>query len=110
MITRILLALVARSADSIVAFVQRLDHTLEAFLAQHDEDVLALEADIVTIREHAQVDIAEIRAEIADRQDKAAIVAALKTSLPTSAPAAPAIVDAPIEVTDLGQSNTLAGQ
>ena len=89
MITRILLALVARSADSIVAFVQRLDHTLEAFLAQHDEDVLSLEADIATIREHADHDIAEIRAEIADRQGKAAIVGALKASLPTGTPPAP---------------------
>jgi len=91
MITKILLALVARSADSIVAFVQRLDNTLETFLAQHDEDVLSLEADIVTIREHADHDIAEIRAEIADRQSKAAIVASLKASLPTATTVDPAL-------------------
>jgi len=104
MITKILLAFVARSADSIVAFVQHLDQKLETFLAQHDEDVLALEADIVTIREHDEVDIAEIRAEIADRQGKAAIVAALKSSLPRTEAASqalePVLPTAPAPVDD----------
>lgn len=90
MITNFLLAIVARSADSIVAFVQRLDTTLETFLAQHDDAVVELEHDIVTIREHADADIAAIRAEIAERQRKAAVVAALKNSLPTAAAPAPA--------------------
>ncbi|HEX7850154.1 MAG TPA: hypothetical protein VF485_10535 [Sphingomonas sp.] len=102
MITRILLAFVARSADSIVTFVQHLDQKLETFLAQHDEEVLALEADIVTIREHADADIADIRAEIADRQGKAAIVAALKTSLPGST--APAPVETPAAPADNGNT------
>ena len=103
MVTNFLLAIVARSADSIVAFVQRLDAKLETFLAQHDEDVLALEADIETIREHADADIASIRAEIADRQGKAAIVVALKSSLPgtqAASQALEAVLPAPLAPVD----------
>ena len=84
MLTKILLAIVGRSADSIVHFVIRLDAKLEAYLAAHNADVAAIEDEIEQTRQNAEAHVAELRQEIADRTAKANVVQAIKSSLPTA--------------------------
>lgn len=56
----LLLRFIARSSDSLVAFVLALDAKLDAFLAEHDTKVTELENEIDNLYETANQRIAEI--------------------------------------------------
>jgi hypothetical protein len=87
-----LLRFIARSSNSLVAFVIALDAKLDIFLAQNDdrvnnleeqvEDLFADAEDEVTrIREQAELKAAEVRAEIAEAVAAAKVLANLKNVL-----------------------------
>lgn len=85
---------VARSSDSLVAFVVRLDATLDKFLAKHDEEVAGFEQEIIDLRNDAEAEAERIIKEaedavqgvtdkIEEKVKAAKILAGLKNSLPT---------------------------
>lgn len=85
---------VARSSDSIVAFVISLDAELDKFLAKHDAEVAEFEQEIVDLRNDAQAEAQRILDEAEDavksvtdtideKVKAAKILAGLKKSLPT---------------------------
>ena len=85
---------VARSSDSIVAFVISLDAELDKFLAKHDAEVAGFEQKIVDLRNDAQAEAQRILDEAEDavksvtdtideKVKAAKILAGLKKSLPT---------------------------
>jgi F0F1-type ATP synthase membrane subunit b/b' len=85
---------VARSSDSIVAFVISLDAELDKFLAKHDAEVAGFEQEIVDLRNDAQAEAQRILDEAEDavksvtdtideKVKAAKILAGLKKSLPT---------------------------
>lgn len=85
---------VARSSDSIVAFVISLDEELDKFLAKHDAEVAGFEQEIVDLRNDAQAEAQRILDEAEDavksvtdtideKVKAAKILAGLKKSLPT---------------------------
>ncbi len=85
---------VARSSDSIVAFVISLDAELDKFLAKHDAEVAGFEQEIVDLRNEAQAEAQRILDEAEDavksvtdtideKVKAAKILAGLKKSLPT---------------------------
>lgn len=85
---------VARSSDSIVAFVISLDAELDKFLAKHDAEVAGFEQEIVDLRNDAQAEAQRILDEaeeavksvtdtIDEKVKAAKILAGLKKSLPT---------------------------
>lgn len=59
----LLLRLIARSSDSLVAFVIALDAKLDLFLAQHDATVADLEDEAKAILEDAEAEAERILAE-----------------------------------------------
>ncbi len=84
---------VARSSDSIVAFVISLDEELDKFLAKHDAEVAGFEQEIVDLRNDAQAEAQRILDEAEDavksvtdtideKVKAAKILAGLKKSLP----------------------------
>lgn len=88
----ILLRLIARSSDSLVAFVIALDAKIDKFLAQHDSTVANLEDQIGDIFENAEDEIIRVRAEadkataairdkIVTAQEQADVLARLKSVL-----------------------------
>lgn len=85
---------VARSSDSLVAFITRLDASLDKFLAANDADVAKFEQDIIDAREAAEAEakriideaedaVKDIAASIEEKVKAAKILAGLKNSLPT---------------------------
>lgn len=85
---------VARSSNSLVAFVTRLDATLDKFLEQNDAEVAKFEQKILDLRNEAEdeakriFDEAEkavdsVTSEIEEKIKAAKILAGLKGSLPT---------------------------
>ena len=82
MLNSLFLRLIARSSDSLVAFVIALDAKLDSFLAKHDSDVAGFEAEIGEIINDAEAQIESIRAEAdeAVADVKAAIDKAVETA------------------------------
>jgi hypothetical protein len=83
MLNSLILRLIARSSDSIVAFILALDTKLDTFLKSIDGEVAKFEDEIERIERDAAEKIADIRGDIADKAKNAATVAAIKAALPT---------------------------
>lgn len=94
MLTSIILRYVARNVDSIVSFINKLDASLDAYMAKHDLEVAGFEQDIEDVIGRAKADAASIiataedkaahlRALISHKAQSAATVAAIKAALPT---------------------------
>jgi hypothetical protein len=92
MLNSLFLRLIARSSDSLVAFVIALDAKLDLFLAKHDADVAGLESEIVSIvesadakidaiRDDADAAITDVRNAIDKAVETAEVLARLKTVL-----------------------------
>lgn len=102
MLTSAFLRFIARDANAIVAFVTKLNDRLDSFLAKHDAEVAAFEADIEIAVSYGKAEIARIEAmieamiedevetiksKIEDKAAAAAIVATIKAALPGNTPA-----------------------
>lgn len=85
---------IARSSDSLVAFITTLDGELDKFLAKHDAEVAGFEQDIINAREEAEAEAKRIIDEaedkvsgivntIEEKANAARILLNLKKSLPT---------------------------
>lgn len=93
-LTSLLLRWVARSSDSLVAFVVGLDAKLDVFLLKHDADVAGFEqevrditavaeAAVEAIREEAGEQVSKVERKIDDATRAASILKGLKDALPT---------------------------
>jgi len=87
-----LLRFIARSSDSLVAFILALDAKIDIFLAQHDDTVNMLEEqiegiftdneeEVARLRAEAEAKADEKRAEIARANEAAKVLGNLKTVL-----------------------------
>lgn len=85
---------IARSSDSLVAFIISLDAELDKFLAKHDAEVAGFEQDIIDAREAAEAEakriideaeetVKDITSTIEAKANAARILLNLKKSLPT---------------------------
>lgn len=63
MLNSLFLRLIARSSDSLVAFVIALDAKLDTFLAKHDAELAELEGKIGDIIDDAEAEVEIIRAD-----------------------------------------------
>lgn len=68
-INTFLLRFIARSSDSLVAFVVALDAKLDAFIEQYNEDILNMEDEITDIRNDVESRILDIKLEADDHID-----------------------------------------
>ena len=68
--------------NSLAKFIGNLETSIEAFLAKHDDVVIALKDEIIVIEEKAESEIAAVKAAIAGKVKAANILSALKDALP----------------------------
>lgn len=84
MLTSAILRFFSRDIDALVAFINKLDARLDAFMARHDAEVAAFEQDIEDTLNDAHLRVAQIEEKIEDKLKAAAIVAGIKAALPTA--------------------------
>jgi hypothetical protein len=80
----LILRVIARNVQSLVDFMGALDAKLDAYLVAHDTEVAALEQQIEDAFDAAYKRANEIDDQIAAKVKNAAIVAKLKSGLPTA--------------------------
>lgn len=73
MLTSVFLRFISRDVRAIVNFINKLDNSLDAYLAKHDSEVKSFEDEIVAIER-----------KIEDKTKAAAVVLGIKAALPTA--------------------------